>query len=154
MVKAVALVKKDTKPQKLSAATEATKQDAAQLWVVDTSAWIEWLVDGSLRSQLAPFMPMREHCVVPTIVQLELSKWLMRERGEDEADVVIAYTQKCQVWPLDTSTALKAAELHREYKLATADAIVYASALLSGAQLLTCDAHFEGLPCVHWIKKI
>ncbi len=130
------------------------KQADEQLCEVDTLAWIEWLVDRPLRTELAAFMPARERCVVPTIVQLELSKWLTRERGEDEADVVIAYTQKCQIWPLDTNTALRAAELHREYKLATADAIVYASALLSGAQLLTCDAHFEGLPDVHWIKKI
>jgi predicted nucleic acid-binding protein len=129
------------------------KQEVSQLWVVDTSAWIEWLVDGPLRSQLVGLMPPRELCIVPTIVQLELSKWLLRERGEDEADIVIAYTQKCQVWPLDTPTALRAAELHREYKLATADAIVYASALLAGAQLLTCDAHFENFPQVRWIKK-
>jgi toxin FitB len=154
MVKAVPLVKKNTKPQKLTIEAQAIEQEVKQLWVVDTSAWVEWLVDGALRAELAPLMPAREDCVVPTIVQLELSKWLMRERGEDEVDAVIAYTQKCQVWPLDTSTALKAAELHREYKLATADAIVYASALLSGAKLLTCDAHFEGLPHVHWIKKI
>jgi toxin FitB len=136
------------------ASSSKARQATGQLCVVDTSAWIEWLVDGPLRSELAAFMPARERCVVPTIVQLELSKWLVRERGEDEADVVIAYTQKCQIWPLDTTTALRAAELHREYKLATADAIVYASALLSGAQLLTCDAHFEGLPQVRWIKKI
>jgi predicted nucleic acid-binding protein len=134
-------------------ATSQAKQDKSGLWVVDTSAWIEWLVDGPLRSQLAPLMPPRERCVVPTIVQLELSKWLVRERGEDEADVVIAYTQKCQVWPLDTATALRAAELHREYKFATADAIVYASALLAGAQLLTCDAHFKDLPQARWIQK-
>ncbi len=136
-----------------SSSTAQVSQDATALWVVDTSAWIEWLVDGPLRKQLVALMPPREQCVVPTIVQLELSKWLVRERGEDEADVVIAYTQKCQVWPLDTATALRAAELHREYKLATADAIVYASALLSGAQLLTCDAHFKGLPQVRWIQK-
>ncbi len=128
-------------------------QSARVLWVVDTSAWIEWLVDGPLRSQLITLMPAREHCVVPTMVQLELSKWLVRERGEDEADVMIAYTQKCQVWPLDTATALRAAELHREYKLATADAIVYATALLSGAHLLTCDAHFKDLPQVRWVQK-
>jgi toxin FitB len=134
-------------------ATTQAKPVTSGLWVVDTSAWIEWLVDGPLRSQLAPLMPPRERCVVPTIVQLELSKWLVRERGEDEADVVIAYTQKCQVWPLDTATALRAAELHREYKLATADAVVYASALLASAQLLTCDAHFKGLPQVRWIQK-
>ncbi len=129
------------------------KGDASGLWVVDTSAWIEWLVDGPLRSQLIPLMPPRERCIVPTIVQLELSKWLLRERGEDDADVVIAYTQKCQVWPLDTATALRAAELRRHSKLATADAIVYASALLAGAQLLTCDAHFKDLPQVRWVEK-
>jgi toxin FitB len=133
--------------------TSQANRDVTGLWVVDTSAWIEWLVDGPLRSQLIALMPPRERCVVPTMVQLELSKWLVRERGEDEADVVIAYTQKCLVWPLDTATALRAAELHREYKLATADAIVYASAVLSGAQLLTCDAHFKGLPQVRWVQK-
>jgi predicted nucleic acid-binding protein len=154
MAKALSIAKKFQNPQKSSSTGQQAKHDVAQLYVVDTSAWIEWLVDGHLRSEIAPFMPARENCVVPTIVQLELSKWLMRERGEEETDVVIAYTQKCQIWPLDTSIALRAAELHRQYKLATADAIVYASALLSGAQLLTCDAHFEGLPNVHWIKKV
>jgi predicted nucleic acid-binding protein len=153
MAKAFSIAKKIQNSQKSGSAAQPAKQDAAQLYVVDTSAWIEWLVDGQLRASLAPFMPARERCVVPTIVQLELSKWLMRERGEEETDVVIAYTQKCQIWPLDTATALRAAELHRQYKLATADAIVYASALLSGAQLLTCDAHFESLPDVRWIKK-
>jgi toxin FitB len=157
MAKASSLAKKSQNLQKSATAAQLVrpaKQDKAQLCVVDTSAWIEWLVDGQLRSEIAPFMPARERCVVPTIVQLELSKWLMRERGEEETDVVIAYTQKCQIWPLDTATALRAAEIHREYKLATADAIVYASALLSGAQLLTCDAHFESLPNVRWIKKV
>src|SRR3546814_7164892 len=71
----------------------------------------------------------------------------MRELGEDQADQVIAYTQKCVVAPLDTSVALHAADLHREYKLTTADVIVYATARQKGgAELLTCDAHFKGLP--------
>jgi predicted nucleic acid-binding protein len=59
-----------------------------------------------------------------------------------------------KIWTLDALTGLKADELHREYKLVMADAIVYASALLSSANLLTCDARLEGLPNVHWIKKI
>ena len=90
---------------------------------------------------------------MPTIVQLELSKWLVREVGEEQADQVIAYTQKCVVVPLDTVIALLAADLHREYKLATADAIVYATARRQGATLLTCDAHFEGLPGVALFAK-
>lgn len=121
--------------------------------VVDTSAWIEWLTASALGQKLGKQFPDRAQWVVPTIVQLELSKWLVREVGEDEADQVIAFTQKCMVVPLDTTIVLLAADLHREYRLATADAIVYATARRMGADLLTCDAHFEGLPDVALFPK-
>lgn len=113
--------------------------------VVDTSAWIEWLIGSALGQEIGARFPDRSDCVVPTIVQLELAKWLWREVGEDRCDQVIAYTQKCQVAALDTPLAMLAAEMHRQHKLATADAIVYATARQHGVKLLTCDAHFEGL---------
>lgn len=121
--------------------------------VVDTSAWIEWLIGSALGRKLGKEFPDKAQCIVPTLVQLELSKWLMRELGEDRADQVIAYTQKCAVVSLDTRIALRAAELHRQYRLATADAIVYATALEHDADILTCDAHFEKLPRVAYFKK-
>ncbi|HMN83963.1 MAG TPA: type II toxin-antitoxin system VapC family toxin [Burkholderiaceae bacterium] len=121
--------------------------------VVDTSAWIEWLTASALGQKIGKQFPDKAQCIVPTIVQLELSKWLVREAGEDEADQMIAYTQKCVVVPLDTTIALLAADLHREHKLATADAIVYATARHMGAGLLACDAHFEGLPDVALFPK-
>jgi len=121
--------------------------------VVDTSAWIEWLVGSPLGKTLGRQFPDKTSCIVPTIVQLELAKWLAREVGEEEADQVIAYTQKCVVVPLDTVIALSAAELHREHRLATADAIVYATARHQQAALLTCDAHFESLPGVLFRPK-
>lgn len=119
---------------------------AAAPCVVDTSAWIEWLADTVLGRRLGRQFPDRPQCIVPTIMQLELSKWLVREVGEEQAEQVIAHTQKCVVMPLDTVIALLAADLHREYKQATANAIVCATARRQGATLLTCDAHFEGLP--------
>ena len=121
--------------------------------VVDTSAWIEWLVGSAPGKALGAEFPDKARCIVPTIVQLELSKWLVRELGDDEADRVIAYTQKCVVVPLDTAIALLAADLHRRHRLATADAIVDATARHLGAELLTCDAHFEGLAGVVLFKK-
>ena len=126
---------------------------AAPLRVVDTSAWIEWLVGSAVGKKLAPEFPDKTLCIVPTIVQLELAKWLWRELGETQADQVMAYTLKCRVEPLDTATALLAADLHRQHKLATADAIVYATAVQHGAELLTCDAHFKGLPGVVLFPK-
>jgi predicted nucleic acid-binding protein len=98
-------------------------------------------------------MPEQSDWLVPTMVQLELAKWLTREMGEDKADQVIAFTQVCQVIPLDTEIALAAAEACRTHKLATADAIIFATARLRDATLLTCDAHFEGLPGVTLIGK-
>ena len=126
---------------------------AVPLRLVDTSAWIEWLVESALGKKLGKMFPERAQCIVPTIVQLELTKWLVREVGEERADQVIAYTQKCVVVPLDTTLALLAADLHREHKLATADAIVYATARRHGAELLTCDAHFGSLEGVVYLRK-
>ena len=126
---------------------------AASARVVDTSAWIGWLMASVLGKRLGKEIPEKSRCLVPTIVQLELAKWLTREVGEEEADQVIAYTQKCLVVPLDTRLALLAAELHRTHRLATADAVVYATARDAEVDLLTCDAHFEGLPGVLLFAK-
>lgn len=122
--------------------------------LVDTSAWVEWLVGSPLGTTLAAELPETAQWLVPTIVQLELTKWLTREVGEDKADQVIAFTETCIVAHLDTATALSAAELCLKHKLATADAIVYATALAHGADLLTCDRHFEYLPGVRYVPKV
>ena len=119
----------------------------------DTSIWIEWLIDGPAIAKLPGKFPARERCLVPTLVQHELMKWLLREKGEDEADEIIAYTQKCAVTVLDTPIALHAAELCRQHKLASADGIIYATALRHEAELWTCDAHFNGLPGVICVAK-
>ena len=121
--------------------------------LVDTSAWIEWLVDSSTGRKVGLQIPTREKWLVPTMVQLELAKWLAREAGEDKADEVIAFSLRCAVTPLDTKIALMAAELCSQYNLATADAVVYATAQRAGADLLTCDAHFSLLPDVIYIAK-
>jgi predicted nucleic acid-binding protein len=121
--------------------------------VVDTSAWIEWLIGSALGKRLASDFPPQGEWLVPTLVQLELSKWLLREADADRADSVIARTMQHVVVPMDTGIALLAAELHQRHRLATADAIVYATAQSHGADLLTCDAHFDGLPGVVFHRK-
>lgn len=70
--------------------------------LVDTSAWIEWLIASPTGQTLESWLPPREDWLVPTIVQLELGKWLVREVCEDKADQVIAFSQMCVVVALDT----------------------------------------------------
>ena len=122
--------------------------------LVDTSAWIEWLISSPTGDALTPYMPKQADWLVPTMVQLELNKWLNREVGEEKSDQVIAFTQVCQVVPLDAEVALLAAEVYRTHKLATADAVIFATAKLHGARLVTCDAHFKDLSNVDLVEKI
>ena len=96
--------------------------------LVDTSAWIEWLIDSTTGQAVGDMLPGRDTWLVPTIVQFELVKWLSREVGEEKADQVIALTERCVVIPLDTRLALVAAEASMRHKLAMADAIVYFTA--------------------------
>jgi len=121
--------------------------------VVDTSPWIEWLRDSEVGRKVDPEIPVQEAWIVPTIVQYELARWLTRRVSEEAAGSAIAFSNECVVTPLDTTLALKAAEVASAHALAMADAIIYATALESGADLLTCDAHFADLPGVVYLAK-
>jgi predicted nucleic acid-binding protein len=121
--------------------------------VVDSSAWIEWLTRGPAVDRLEGEMPLRTECIVPTVVQLELAKWLEREHNEDAVDSFFAYTATCIIVPLDTALARRAAEVSAKHKLAPADAIIYTTAELHDADVLTLDAHFKGLDRVVYLSK-
>jgi predicted nucleic acid-binding protein len=121
--------------------------------VVDTSAWIEWAALTALGRTVRNEFPDVDGWVFPTIVQYELTRWLTREVSADAARQAIAFSALCIVVSLDTRLAMRAAECARAHSLSVADAIIYATALEFGADLLTCDAHFAGLPSVVYFAK-
>ena len=49
--------------------------------------------------------------------------------------------------------AIAAADYAAQHSLAMADAIIYATRDETGADLLTCDAHFANLPGVVYFAK-
>ena len=69
--------------------------------VIDAYGWIEWLVDGALADNFAPFINDSANVVVPTLVQFELYKWCLREKVEASALDVVGTTEACVVRPLD-----------------------------------------------------
>ena len=121
--------------------------------VVDTSAWIEWIAGSPVGETLAQELPRNDEWVVPTIVQYELSRWLAREMSEAAAVRAIAFSMELVVAPLTTDIATTAATYAKVHGLATADAIIFATAADAGADLLTCDAHFAKLPRVVYVAK-
>ena len=122
--------------------------------LLDTSIWIEWLTGSALASRFKAEFSALESVVIPSIVQYELYKWMLRERSELEADQLMAFTTSGLVMPLDTGVATLAAELSLRHKLHATDALVYATSLASNAPLVTCDAHFRELPHVDYHEKV
>jgi predicted nucleic acid-binding protein len=121
--------------------------------VVDSSAWIEWLTGSALGQQLAKELPANHEWLVPTVVQFELKRWSARVRTRRQTSILLAFSNNLVVSPLDSNLAEKAADAAATHSLAMADAIIYATAMKFGADLLTCDAHFAKLPGVVYFPK-
>ncbi|MBL4817784.1 MAG: type II toxin-antitoxin system VapC family toxin [Deltaproteobacteria bacterium] len=122
-------------------------------WVVDSCGWIEYFTKGTLVASFRPYLRDISQCIVPTLVQYELYKWVYRNHGELKADEILATSKQGYVSELDTELALSAAIISSENRLAMADAIVYATAVKHKVSLITSDAHFASLPGVTYLKK-
>ena len=121
--------------------------------VVDTSAWIEWSTGTALGLAVSAEIPFWEVWLVPTAVQYELVRWARRTAGPEAGEGIVMQSSQGIVAPLTTELAHSAAQIAEAHGLAMADAIIYATALANDADLLTCDAHFQGLPNVVYFKK-
>jgi predicted nucleic acid-binding protein len=122
--------------------------------LVDSSGWIEFLVDGPLADDYADALAEPSEVLVPTVVLYEVYKWARRERGEEVGMAVAAQMTRCQVVALDQTIALTAADLALAHKLAMADALVYATARVHDAALVTSDNDFAGLAGARYLPRL
>ncbi|HYX21560.1 MAG TPA: type II toxin-antitoxin system VapC family toxin [Thermoanaerobaculia bacterium] len=121
--------------------------------VVDSSGWIEFFTGGKNAERYGGYLENLDRVATPTVVLYEVYKLIKRERTEEEALLAAAQMQKTRVLPLSESLALSAADVSLEFRLAMADAIVYATALSVEARLVTGDADLEGLPGVTYVPR-
>jgi predicted nucleic acid-binding protein len=122
--------------------------------LVDSCVWAEVLMGTPTSRVFKPLIPPVGQLLVSTMVLYELGKWLARNMDAQEADQVMVTLLTAQVVEPTASIALQAAELSVTYKLHALDALIYATALEHDAELVTCDAHFKGLPGVDYSPKV
>ncbi len=116
--------------------------------LVDSSGWVAFIGDLPQGRQYAAFLENEASLVVPTIVLYEVFKKIRNTWGEANAHRFLSHALRARVISLDATLALAAADLSSAHHLPMADAIIYATALAEDAQLVTSDAHFQGLPGV------
>jgi len=121
--------------------------------VVDSSCWLEYLMNTEIGAVVAPVIENPDELIVPTITLYEVFKKLLAEKGEEYALNVVSYMQTGTVSELNASLSLSAAQISRKYKLPMADSIIYATSLHYSAVIYSCDKHFKDIPSIRYFPK-
>jgi toxin FitB len=125
-----------------------TTRSASEFLVVDSSGWLEYITEDSKAADFARYVEGENPILLPTIVIYEVYRKLLTAKGKTAADRFVSQALRRRIVPLDENLALAAANVGLEYRLAMADAIIYATTLAFQAALITSDPHFRGLPGV------
>jgi len=123
------------------------------MYLVDSCGWLEYFADGPLAGDYYRYLKKPKELLTPTIVVYEVYKKIKRERGEEPALLAVAQLEQSEIVPLSQSISLLAADLSLDHQIPMADALVYATAKMRQAKLVTSDAHFEGLAGVVYLRK-
>jgi predicted nucleic acid-binding protein len=121
--------------------------------IVDTSGWLEYLADTPLARHFSAAIEDTENLIVPAVVLYEVFKKVRASVGEAKALTAASHLRQGRVVPVDEAVALLAGRLSADLRLPMADALIYATAELHDAEVLTHDAHFQGLPRARFIAK-
>ena len=121
--------------------------------VVDSSGWIEYLVDTSRADLFAAAIERREQLLVPVIALYEVHKTLTRHLPSDAVASALNVMRLGRVLELTDRRAIAAADISIRHHLAMADAVMYSMALEHGATFWTQDVDYHGLPSVTCFPK-
>ena len=131
------------------AAKSVLKAAAATSVVLDSSCWLEFLMDTPRAALFADVLDEADALLVPVITVYEVIKKIVRELGDDIASSSLVLMQRSRIVNIDLALATQA----MRNGLPLADSLIYATAQMHGAMLWTQDQHFEGLPGVRYFEK-
>ena len=120
--------------------------------IIDSSGWLEVLVDGPNRPVFVQIIETGE-LLVPAITILEVTKRVRQTQSAANADRVESHMRRFPVIDLTADRAGAAAAVSIRHKLPVADSIIYAAALEFKATVWTQDEDFDGLPQVRHFAK-
>jgi toxin FitB len=121
--------------------------------VVDSSGWLEYLVNGPNARHFAVPVEHVKDLIVPTISVYEVFKRMSRERGSTAAYQAAGLMHQGRVVYLDGILALNAAYASGRRSLPMADSIILATATFYRATLWTQDSDFSAIEGVKYIPK-
>lgn len=117
---------------------------------VDSSAWVEYFVDGPNAAFFAPAIEDTTHLLVPSVALHEVFRITLAHQSEGDALKAIAQMKQGSVCDLDENLALSAAKISWELKLPLAESIMLATARGRHARLWTQEDRLRGIEGVQY----
>lgn len=117
---------------------------------VDSSAWVEYFVDGPNAAFFAPAIEDTMNLLVPSVALHEVFRITLSHQSEGDALKAIAQMKQGAVCDLDETLALSAAKISWELKLPLAESIMLATARARNARLWTQEDRLRGIEGVQY----
>ncbi len=121
--------------------------------LVDSSGWIEYLLDTPRADLFAEPIEQRHQLLVPVIALYEVHKILRRKLPAARVASCLAVMRLGRVLELTDRRAISAADVALRHRLAMADAVMYSMAIEHDATFWTQDVDYQGLPSVNCFPK-
>ena len=124
---------------------------ASEPVVIDSSGWLEYITGDVKADLFAPYFETDVRVLVPVVVLYEVRKVLLRLEAltpRNNVQIFESEALRRDVIYIDEYIAMSAASVSLNYKLAMADALIYATAQRHSARLVTSDTHFANVPGV------
>ena len=121
--------------------------------IVDSSGWIEYLLDTGRADLFAQPIEQRDKLLVPVIALYEVHKVLSRKVPPDVVQSCLDVMRLGRVLEITDRRAIAAANIALRHRLAMADAMMYGLAQEFDATFWTQDVDYQGLPGVQWFAK-
>jgi predicted nucleic acid-binding protein len=127
-------------------------------YVIDSYAWLEYFMGTEVGEKAKPIIEGAEEKITPTICVAEVYAKTLKVENEELAEKQRVFIkEKSALAILDEKTAVESAKVQIKMKKeihgwGLADSIVYATAVLKKAEVVTGDEHFKKLENVFFIK--
>jgi len=128
--------------------------------VFDAYAWVEYALDDPNADLVAEKLSMTQQALTPATVIGELKEAMLKHNiPRKKISAILNYIKnRSTIVNIDADIAEKAGEINFKHKKqvkdwSILDSLVYATAIIKKAQIITGDPHFKNLQNVIYIGK-
>jgi predicted nucleic acid-binding protein len=112
--------------------------------LLDSCIWIDYIQGEERAKKMIPIIESSQTIIISTINICEIYRHILSKKDLETAGLGInLIADRAIILPLNTETAILAAQLKDKHKLTLGDALILSTSLIYKSKLITFDNHFK-----------